>query len=101
MGYYAVGRVPFAIGLEIIHMPRKSIPLDLDYLRRAYLSGRDAMALAQEFEVSDSTVRRRLRQADIKIRSHSDAAIILHQQRSPESRKVTVLKQSEAGRRRW
>src|SRR6266702_6666546 len=101
MGYYTLGRIPSVPGLEIIDMSRQRLPFDADYLRSAYLAGRDAMILAKEFKVSDATIRRRLKEAGIEIRSHGAAAILRSSQRTAEEQAAISAKIGRSQKKFW
>lgn len=74
MGYNGISHIPAINRVEVVHMRRYRIPIDMDDLVRRYTGGESEQALAKAFGVDRGTIRARLLKAGVQRRGSSEAA---------------------------
>ncbi|HLE14508.1 MAG TPA: hypothetical protein VI776_07155 [Anaerolineales bacterium] len=78
----------------------KRLPLDTDYLIQKYLAGKSEYELANELCVGRPAIHKRLMEANVKIRSHSEAGLLRASKMTPieRQRQATAAHKAATGR---
>lgn len=95
-----VSDVPLDVGMEIEHMARERVHLDVDQLVELYESGESVKAIAERVGVTRRTIDKRLRARGVEPRTAGEQQLIRYARTTPEERRAIAAHAFEAKRGR-